>query len=220
MSLYEKTKRAFDVLSASALFVATLPIQIPTAVAIAATMGRPVLFRQERAGKDGEPFKMMKFRSMHDVDPARGRVDDASRLTGLGKFIRATSIDELPTLVNIIRGDMSVVGPRPLYMRYLERYNAHQARRQEVRPGLTGLAQVSGRNALNWEKRFDLDVYYVDHRSMLLDLKILWRTVAVVLKREGISEEGHVTMTEFMGSEPTATTTEPAAKPVAEAKKS
>lgn len=210
MSLYEKTKRAFDVLSASALFVATLPIQVPTAVAIAATMGRPVLFRQERAGKDGEPFNMMKFRSMHDVDPARGRVDDASRLTGLGKFIRATSIDELPTLINIIRGDMSVVGPRPLYMRYLERYTPHQARRQEVRPGLTGLAQVSGRNALDWEKRFDLDVFYVDHRSIAMDLKILWRTVAVVLKREGISEEGHVTMTEFMGSPAVKPDTQPA----------
>jgi lipopolysaccharide/colanic/teichoic acid biosynthesis glycosyltransferase len=192
-------KRAVDVAVAGPLLLASAPVQAVVAVAVAARLGRPVLFRQRRPGLHGEPFTILKFRTMRPVDVPAGRVDDASRLTRLGRFLRATSLDELPTLVNVLHGDMSLVGPRPLLMAYLTRYSPAQARRHEVRPGLTGLAQVSGRNAVGWDERLALDVEYVDTRSMRLDLTILRRTVGAVLRREGISADGEATMPEFVG---------------------
>ena len=193
-------KRVLDVAVAGPLLVVTAPIQGAVAVAVVARLGRPVLFRQRRPGRDGVPFTIFKFRTMLPVDAATGRVDDAARMTRLGRFLRATSLDEMPTLVNVLRGDMSLVGPRPLLTAYLPRYSATQARRHEVRPGLTGLAQVSGRNAVGWDERLALDVEYVDTRSMRLDLRILARTVGAVVRREGISAEGEATMPEFLGS--------------------
>jgi lipopolysaccharide/colanic/teichoic acid biosynthesis glycosyltransferase len=193
-------KRVVDVAVAGPLLVVTAPIQAAVAVAVATRLGRPVLFRQRRSGRNGEPFTILKFRTMRPVDAAAGRVDDASRLTPLGRFLRAASLDELPTLVNVLRGDMSLVGPRPLLTAYLPRYSATQARRHEVRPGLTGLAQVSGRNAVGWEERLALDVEYVDTRSLRLDVLILTRTVGAVVRREGISADGEATMAEFLGS--------------------
>ena len=198
---YDTLKRVADLAVGVPLFVVTLPIQAAAALAILGTMGRPVLFTQTRPGLNGEPFEMRKFRTMHPENPARGWTDDASRLTPVGRFLRSTSIDELPTIWNIVQGNLSLVGPRPLLMRYLDRYTPEQARRMEVRPGLTGLAQVSGRNALTWEERFAYDVEYVDNRSLLLDLKILWRTVVVVLRRDGVSANDHVTMPEFYGTQ-------------------
>ena len=192
-------KRALDVAVAGALLLASAPVQAVVAVAVAARLGRPVLFRQRRPGLHGDPFTILKFRTMRPVDVSAGRVDDASRLTRLGRFLRATSLDELPTLVNVLHGDMSLVGPRPLLMAYLTRYSPAQARRHEVRPGRTGLAQVSGRNAVGWDERLALDVKYVDTRSMGLDLTILRRTVGAVLRREGISADGEATMPEFVG---------------------
>jgi len=197
---YDRAKRAFDLAIAGLLFVFTLPIQAATALAIRIRLGSPVLFKQSRPGLHGKPFKMVKFRTMLPEDPARGMVDDASRMTGLGQFLRSASLDELPTLWNIIRGDMSLVGPRPLLVRYLERYSPSQARRHEVRPGLTGLAQVSGRNALSWEDKFRLDVEYVDHHTLMGDLKIIRDTVRSVANRDGIAAEGDATMPEFLGA--------------------
>ncbi len=193
-------KRILDVAVATPMLVVTAPIQAAVAVAVAARLGRPVLFRQQRPGRHGRPFTILKFRTMVPIDAAAGRVEDAARMTGLGRFLRATSLDELPTLLNVIRGDMSLVGPRPLLTAYLPRYSAAQARRHEVRPGLTGLAQVSGRNAVGWDERLALDVEYVDTRTMRLDLAILIRTVRAVLRRDGISAEGEATMPEFLGS--------------------
>jgi lipopolysaccharide/colanic/teichoic acid biosynthesis glycosyltransferase len=193
-------KRLFDLAVAVPAFVGTLPIQAFVALAVRRALGSPVLFRQQRPGLHGEPFEMIKFRTMLDADPTTGLVDDASRMTALGRVLRATSLDELPSLWNIIRGDMSLVGPRPLLMRYLPRYTPEQARRHEVRPGLTGLAQVSGRNALTWERKFELDVEYVDTHTLRGDLRILLATVAKVLRRDGIAAEESVTMPEFMGT--------------------
>jgi len=198
---YDRVKRALDIAIAVPLFILTLPIQAVTVLAIRVRLGSPVLFRQRRPGLHGEPFVMIKFRTMQKVDPAQGLVDDASRMTPLGHRLRATSLDELPTLWNIIRGDISLVGPRPLLMQYLDRYSAEQARRHEVRPGLTGLAQVSGRNALSWEEKFRLDVKYVDHHSLFGDLKILLATLRSVVRRDGISAAGEATMPEFLGSD-------------------
>src|SRR5450631_137804 len=198
---YDRTKRAFDLTIAGLFFVLTLPIQAATALAIRIRLGNPVLFRQPRPGLHGELFEIVKFRTMLNVDPELTRVDDTSRMTPLGQWLRATSIDELPTLWNIVRGDMSLVGPRPLLVKYLKRYSPEQARRHEVRPGLTGLAQVSGRNALSWEDKFRLDVTYVDHATLTGDLKILLATLTSVLKRDGITAAGDVTMLEFLGSE-------------------
>jgi lipopolysaccharide/colanic/teichoic acid biosynthesis glycosyltransferase len=195
----ERTKRAFDLTIAGLLFVLTMPIQAVTALAIRIRLGSPVLFRQTRPGLHGEPFEIVKFRTMLDVDPVLARIDDATRMTPLGHWLRSTSIDELPTLWNIIRGEMSLVGPRPLLMQYLERYSPEQARRHEVRPGLTGLAQVSGRNILSWEDKFRLDVEYVDHHTFAGDLRILLVTVTSVLRRDGISAVGEATMPEFLG---------------------
>lgn len=193
-------KRLMDLALAGPALVLSLPVQAATALAIRVTMGSPVLFRQQRPGLHGEPFEMLKFRTMHLPDPARGLVTDAQRMTRTGAFLRSTSLDELPTLWNIVRGDMSVVGPRPLLMQYLDRYTPNQARRHEVRPGLTGLAQVSGRNALTWEEKFERDVEYVDRHSLVGDLRIIAKTVVQVVRREGISAEGEATMPEFIGS--------------------
>lgn len=197
-------KRVMDLLIALPALIISLPVQAVVALAVRRTMGRPVLFRQERAGLHGEPFELVKFRTMLAPDPSRGLVDDDARLTRLGRLLRETSLDELPSLWNVVRGSMSLVGPRPLHTRYLPRYSARQARRHEVRPGLTGLAQVSGRNALSWERKLDLDVEYVETRTLRGDLRILYATVGKVLERDGVSGDGTATMTEFMGSAPTA----------------
>lgn len=211
--IYSLVKRCLDVGVTLPVLIVTAPVQLAVAAAIRVSMGNPVLFRQDRPGLNGRPFTLMKFRSMRSLDPSKGLVDDGDdeshRMTRVGNFIRATSIDELPTLWNVLRGDMSLVGPRPLLMQYLDRYTPEQARRHEVKPGLTGLAQVSGRNTLNWESRFAFDLEYVDRCSLLLDLKILFRTVVIVFKRDGIAEEGLPTMSEFMG---TAATVEPIGK--------
>lgn len=189
-------KRAIDVVVAgTALAVAALPMAV-VALAVRITMGSPVLFRQQRPGLHGQPFTLVKFRTMRD-----GAGDDAARLTRLGSFLRRTSLDELPELWNVFVGDMSLVGPRPLLTAYLPRYSPEQARRHEVKPGITGLAQVEGRNLVAWEERFRLDVRYVDTWTVGGDLRILARTLRSVLAREGISADGHVTMPEFMGSE-------------------
>lgn len=195
-------KRALDMGVALAGLCVSAPLLAVVAVAIRVTMGRPVCFRQERPGRGGRPFRIVKFRTMRDTQPGEDPLmSDAIRLTALGGWLRRTSLDELPTLWNVLSGDMSLVGPRPLLMRYLSRYSAEQARRHEVKPGLTGWAQVNGRNAISWEEKFQYDVWYVDHQSLLLDLRILARTALKVLKREGISAEDHATMPEFMGAE-------------------
>lgn len=196
-------KRLMDIVLTTPALLVSLPIQAGVAAAICLTMGRPVLFRQQRPGLRGEPFEMLKFRTMHLPDPDRGLVTDADRMTRVGGFLRSTSLDELPTLWNIVKGDMSLVGPRPLLMQYLERYSPEQARRHEVRPGLTGLAQVSGRNAISWTAKFAHDVEYVDTHSFALDLKVILRTALQVVRREGISAEGEATMPEFTGFEAT-----------------
>ena len=178
----------------------TAPIQAILGLTIRRKLGSPVLFTQPRPGKDEEVFELIKFRTMLEPDPARGLISDEDRMTPLGSFLRSTSLDELPTLWNVLKGDMSLVGPRPLLVRYLDRYSPEQRRRHEVRPGVTGLAQVSGRNAIGWDEKFRLDVEYVDNRSLLLDLKILLLTVLKVVKRDGISDGETATMTEFMGN--------------------
>jgi lipopolysaccharide/colanic/teichoic acid biosynthesis glycosyltransferase len=181
------------------------PILVAVALAVRARMGAPVYFRQERPGLHGRPFRVVKFRTMrHAVDARGNQLPDSERLTALGRFLRATSLDELPQLWNVVTGDLSLVGPRPLLMQYLPRYSREQARRHDVLPGITGWAQVNGRNAISWEQKFALDVWYVDHWSFWLDLKILMLTAVRVLRRSGISRDGHATMPEFMGSaEPT-----------------
>ena len=164
-------------------------------------MGRPVLFRQIRPGLNARPFQLIKFRTMTDERDGDGRLrPDAERLPAFGQFLRSTSLDELPELWNVIKGGMSLVGPRPLLMEYLELYNDEQARRHEVRPGITGWAQVNGRNALTWEDKFKLDIWYVDHQSLWLDIRILLMTLAKVLRREGVSHAGHATMEKFRGN--------------------
>ena len=195
---YDRVKRGIDVTASAVGLVLSAPIQAVTAGVVLAAHGRPVLFRQQRPGKGGKIFELVKFRTMRHPDTTH--VTDAERLTRIGRVLRTTSLDELPTLWNVLKGDMSLVGPRPLLVQYLQRYSPEQARRHEVRPGITGLAQVSGRNALDWDTKLALDVEYVDHRSLKLDLLILWRTVASVLKRSGISHAGEATMAEFMGS--------------------
>ena len=198
---YDPLKRMIDFVVALVGLLLTAPLQLVIALLVRRNLGSPVLFRQDRPGKDEKIFELAKFRTMKDVDPANGLIDDADRLTPFGQFLRSTSLDELPTLLNVVKGEMSLVGPRPLLVQYLPRYNAVQRRRHEVRPGITGLAQVNGRNTLSWEDKFALDVEYVDNRSLLLDAKILFQTFAKVLTRHGIDQEGGVTMDEFMGSE-------------------
>ena len=194
-------KRPQDSLCALVALIVLSPLIIVLVILVQIKMGSPILFSQDRPGKDGKIFKLYKFRSMTNQRDENGELlADELRLTKFGKFLRSTSLDELPALINILKGDMAVVGPRPLLVRYLERYDKHQARRHEVRPGLTGLAQISGRNALSWEDRFNLDVEYVDNISFLGDWKIIFKTVATVLKREGINSSTSSTMEEFKGS--------------------
>jgi lipopolysaccharide/colanic/teichoic acid biosynthesis glycosyltransferase len=196
-------KKALDRTAAAVGLVATAPIMAATAAAIATTLGRPVVFRQVRPGLGGKPFTIIKFRTMRDAVDASGRpLPDAERLTKVGRFIRGASLDELPQLLNVLRGELSLVGPRPLLMQYLPRYSAEQARRHDVLPGITGWAQIHGRNSVDWAERFRLDVWYVDNWSLALDAKILLQTVRSVVLREGISKEGHATMYEFMGNDP------------------
>jgi sugar transferase EpsL len=191
-----------DIAGAGFGLVVTAPVLVPAIAAVRVQLGSPVFYTQERPGKDGAPFTLVKLRTMKLSRPGQDDIgSDAERLTALGQFLRSASIDELPTLWNVLKGDMSLVGPRPLLMRYLPRYSPEQARRHEVKPGITGWAQVHGRNDLSWEQKFAYDVWYVDHRSLWLDLKILARTVEKVIAREGISRTGHVTAPEFMGSE-------------------
>ena len=193
-------KRLFDLFCAATGIILLTPCFICLSLAIAVNMGTPVLFRQVRPGLGGQSFTMLKFRTMRDaVDSFGGVLPDADRLTQLGQFLRASSLDELPELWNVLKGDMSLVGPRPLLLGYLPLYSTEQARRHEVRPGITGWAQVNGRNALSWEEKFVLDVWYVDNQSFWLDIKILARTVIAVFKRTGISNDGHVTMPPFQG---------------------
>ena len=189
-------KRAFDlVLSVIALMVLS-PLMVAAAIVVRVSMGSPILYRPVRPGRAGEPFEIYKFRTMRT-----GEGNDADRLTPVGRILRSLSIDELPQFVNVLKGDMSLVGPRPLPMAYLERYTDHQARRHEVRPGITGLAQVNGRNNVDWDARFDHDVHYVDNHTLILDLRIIIDTVQVVLGRKGVSAEGHATMPEFFAAE-------------------
>lgn len=178
------------------------PVMLLVAVLVRLGIGSEVLFRQRRPGLHGVPFTLLKFRTMTDARDARGRLlPDADRLTPLGRFIRSTSLDELPELVNVLRGDMSLVGPRPLLTEYLERYSSEQMRRHEVKPGITGWAQVNGRNALSWQRKFALDVWYVDNRSLWLDLKILALTLGTIVRREGINEPGEATARQFLGND-------------------
>lgn len=194
-------KRTFDLFASASALLVFFPVLLVVAYLVRKNLGSPVLFRQVRPGLDGEPFDMIKFRTMLDAVDAQGKVlPDEVRLTSFGSFLRSTSLDELPGLWNVLKGDMSLVGPRPLLMEYLPLYSQEQARRHEVRPGITGWAQVNGRNAISWEEKFKLDVWYVDNQSLWLDIKILFFTVKKVLVRDGISAEGEATMTRFMGS--------------------
>lgn len=194
-------KRVLDLLCSVAGLLATMPLLAAVGLLIRVRLGAPVLFRQQRPGLGGLPFLLYKFRTMRPLLPGENAAaTDDRRLSRLGALLRATSLDELPTLWNVLKGDMSMVGPRPLLMQYLPRYTPQQARRHEVRPGITGWAQINGRNALSWEEKFRLDVWYVDNRSFLLDLRILYTTVIRVLRREGINHAGEATMPEFMGT--------------------
>ena len=195
------SKRLFDLLAASLGLLVISPVLLAVAILVRIYHGSPVLFGQKRPGLHGQPFRIFKFRTMTDARAADGSpLPDEQRLTRLGRFLRASSLDELPELFNVLRGEMSLVGPRPLLMQYLERYSPEQSRRHDVLPGITGWVQVNGRNALTWEDKFRLDVWYVDHWSFWLDLKILFLTFSKVFKREGISQPGHATMEEFMGN--------------------
>ena len=195
-------KRAFDFVAALMALLLLAPVIAGVALLVRLRLGSPVLFSQPRPGRHGRPFRMYKFRSMNSACDAQGvLLPDAQRLTRFGLWLRASSLDELPGLWSVLGGDMSLVGPRPLLIQYLPRYSSRQARRHEVRPGITGWAQVNGRNAISWEEKFELDVWYVEHQSFWLDLKILWLTAARVWARKDVSAAGHATMPEFMGSE-------------------
>ena len=194
-------KRALDLLVGIPVLLLSLPVLLLTALAVRIKLGSPVLFVQDRGGIDGSTFRMYKFRSMTDARDEQGELlPDADRLTRFGRILRSSSLDELPSLLNLLKGDVSLVGPRPLTARYLDRYNSVQIRRLSVKPGITGWAQVRGRNALSWDEKFELDLWYVDHLSFWVDVKIIVMTPISVLKRDGISAEGDATMPEFMGS--------------------
>jgi sugar transferase EpsL len=196
-------KRLMDICIACIALLITSPILLCVALLVRILLGSPVLFCQTRPGRHGKPFTLYKFRSMTDArDDAGNQLSDAQRLTRFGRFLRSSSIDELPELVNVLKGEMSLVGPRPLLMQYLERYTPVQARRHEVKPGITGWAQVNGRNAISWEEKFSLDIWYVDHQSLWLDMKILLLTAWKVLAQDGINHRGQVTVHEFMGTQP------------------
>ena len=197
-------KRTFDLTVSFAALLYLAPLLLFLATLIAARLGRPVLFRQTRIGLRGRKFDFIKFRTMRDARGPDGRLlPDGERLTGLGDLLRRWSLDELPQLWNVMRGEMSLVGPRPLLPQYLPRYSARQARRHEIKPGITGWAQVNGRNTLSWEEKFELDVWYVEHQSFPLDCRILWMTLVQVLRHQGIAASGHATMPEFTGSSTT-----------------
>lgn len=186
---------------AFSIIIIVWPLLLVIGLLVRARLGSPIIFSQQRPGLHGRPFTMHKFRTMREAVDSNGQpLPDSERMTPLGRFLRTSSLDELPGLYNVLRGDMSLVGPRPLLMEYLDRYTPEQARRHEVRPGITGWAQVNGRNAISWDEKFRLDVWYVDNRSFVLDLKILWMTVQKVFKREGISAAGEATMHKFMGT--------------------
>jgi sugar transferase EpsL len=191
-------KRLLDIAGATTALIVTSPLQLAVAVVVRNRMGSPVLFKQLRPGLNGTPFTLFKFRTMRSFE-IQANVDqsDSARLTPFGRWLRSTSLDELPELLNVLRGEMSLVGPRPLLMEYLDRYTPEQAQRHNVKPGITGWAQVNGRNALTWDEKFTLDVWYVEHVSFKIDLQILWRTVSQVINRSGISAAGHETMPEF-----------------------
>ncbi len=194
-------KRAFDIAASASALVVLSPVLAITAYKVKKELGSPVLFRQTRPGLHGRPFEMIKFRTMKDANDKEGNaLPDSERLTEFGKKLRASSLDELPELWNVLKGDMSLVGPRPLLMEYLPLYNAQQAKRHNVRPGVTGYAQVNGRNSLSWEDKFKLDTWYVEHQSLWLDMKILLKTVKKVIIKDGISAEGEATMTKFTGT--------------------
>jgi lipopolysaccharide/colanic/teichoic acid biosynthesis glycosyltransferase len=196
----DPVKRAIDIAIAIAGLALTSPVLLMISIAVLSTAGRPIVFAQDRSGRLGRPFRIVKFRTMRPLGPGeRAFADDAQRITRLGRVLRSSSLDELPTLWNVLKGEMSLVGPRPLPPHYLLRYTADQARRLEVTPGITGWAQIHGRNATSWDERFALDVWYVDHRSLSLDVRIFVRTLGLVLMRRGISHVGHVTMPEYMG---------------------
>jgi lipopolysaccharide/colanic/teichoic acid biosynthesis glycosyltransferase len=192
-------KRVFDVVLSSLALLSVLPFMGLIAILLRASMGSPIFFKQLRPGKDGKPFVLLKFRTM--LNATDSNISDSSRMTCFGSFLRKFSVDELPQLWNVLRGDMSLVGPRPLLMEYLNLYTSEQNRRHEVRPGITGWAQVNGRNVLSWDEKFALDVWYVDNRSFWLDLKILFLTIRKVVAREGISQAGEVTMAKFKGTQ-------------------
>jgi len=199
-------KRIMDVIGSCAGLIALAPVIIFLTIIVRAKHGSPVYFRQVRPGMQGKPFEMIKFRTMTDKRDSKGTLlCDSQRLTRLGSFLRSTSLDELPELWNVLKGDMSLVGPRPLLMEYLPLYTERQARRNQVRPGVTGWAQINGRNTLSWEEKFELDVWYVENRSIWLDIKILFLTVWKVFKRDGISQEGEATMSRFEGSSKSST---------------
>jgi sugar transferase EpsL len=194
-------KRAIDLAAIAIALVLISPLVIPIAILVKLKLGSPILFSQDRPGHQGQLFKMYKFRTMTDDRDSDGNLlSDRDRLTSFGRFLRSTSLDELPELFNVLKGDMSLVGPRPLLVRYLDRYTPEQSRRHEVKPGITGWAQINGRNAISWEEKFKLDVWYVDNVSLFLDIKILLLTLWKVFKRDGISQEGNATMEEFEGS--------------------
>lgn len=194
-------KRSFDVFFAVFFLILFAPVMVMVSMAVYSRMGFPIFFAQDRPGRSGENFALIKFRTMIDTTHINGlELSDEERLIPFGRFLRATSLDELPEFINVLKGDMSLVGPRPLLMEYMSLYNARQARRHEVRPGITGWAQVNGRNALSWEEKFELDVWYVDNQSLWLDIKILFKTVLQVLKRDGISHGEDATMPRFKGS--------------------
>lgn len=195
-------KRLLDIVFAILVFFILSPLLLIVAILVWLKLGSPIMFRQQRPGLHGQLFKILKFRTMFDYCDEKGcLLLDEERLNRLGKFLRSTSLDELPELLNVLKGQMSLVGPRPLMIQYLERYTQEQMRRHEVKPGITGWAQVKGRNAISWEERFEYDVWYVDHKSLWLDLKIIALTVWKILKREGICQEGHATMPEFRGTQ-------------------
>jgi sugar transferase EpsL len=194
-------KRALDIILSVVALVALSPVLLVVAVLVRLRLGSPILFKQLRPGRAGDPFRLVKFRTMTKQSDSQGvLLPDNERLSGFGRFLRSTSLDELPELWNVLKGEMSLVGPRPLLMEYLDLYSDEQARRHEVRPGITGWAQVNGRNALTWEEKFKLDVWYVDNRSLWLDIKIMIMTAAKVLRRDGVSHEGQVTMEKFRGN--------------------
>jgi len=195
------SKRLLDVIAALTGLLILLPLLLLLALLVFFLLGNPVLFRQQRPGQHGVPFEMVKFRTMRDAVDRNGHPPpDSERMTRLGRLLRSSSLDELPELWNVLKGDMSLVGPRPLLMEYLPLYNEQQAMRHHVRPGITGWAQVNGRNAISWEEKFELDCWYVEHQSMWLDIKILWMTLVSVLARRGVSQQGHVTMEPFRGN--------------------